>query len=111
MRYAGTKDGPTMELIALPLLAAFYLVTTPLLFRQRKLLPLIGAFIAGAGFAYCIISLLLCTLGWLPLLDMLENCCVILLLIIVDPAFPHAALVIKQHATSFGAEYACLALY
>lgn len=82
MRYAGLKDGPTMELIALPLLAAFYLLAMPLfLFRQRAPFPVIGSIAAGAGLAYCIVSLLLYTLGWLPRADMLENCCAILVLI------------------------------
>ena len=88
IRLAGIKDGYTLELIALPLLAAFYLVAAPLvLFRRRRLLPLFAGIAAGAGLAYCIISLLLYTLRWLPRVDMLENCGIILALMAGGCAF------------------------
>lgn len=86
MRLAGMKDAPTMELIALPLLALYYLLlTAPLVSGGFKMLrstakpsQLAVAVIAGAGLSYCTISLTMFTLHWLPRLDMLENCSIIL---------------------------------
>jgi hypothetical protein len=80
MRLSGLKDGATMELIALPLLALFYLISTPVMLLRKKedvarrvwVLGVLGVF-TGVGIAYCIISLMLYTLNWLPRLDMLEN--------------------------------------
>ncbi len=83
MRYGGLKDGPTMELIALPLLAAFYLLAIPLFFLKRKRLwSLLAALCGGLALAYCIISLMLYTLRWLPRADMLVNCGILLVLLI-----------------------------
>jgi len=90
MRLWGSKDGATMELVALPLLALFYLVATPILLLAREdeaasprwALGVLG-FVTGAGIAYCIISLMLYTLSWLPRLDMLENSGLILAVLLV----------------------------
>lgn len=71
-----------MELIALPLLALFYLIATPFLLLDKneniaigkgKWLLVIVSILAGLGIAYCIIGLMLYTLSWLPGLDMIEN--------------------------------------
>ena len=97
MRLCGMKDGPTLELIAMPLLAAFYLFTFPVLLYGpvkgllmmkhtdsiKKVLSLYPASICGAGVAYSVISFMLYTLGWLPLRDMLENCCLMLGLVCI----------------------------
>jgi hypothetical protein len=89
MRLWGLKDAPTMELIALPLLALFYLAGSPiLLLKERRgislplwLIVVLGV-LAGFGIAYCIISLMLYTLSWLPRQDMLENCALILVVLL-----------------------------
>ena len=93
MRFCGLKDGPTLELIAMPLLAMFYLVATPFLLhvplRARPVaklmwLRLLGAILSGGALAYCIISFMLYTLSWLPKADMLENCCILLGLLTIS---------------------------
>jgi hypothetical protein len=93
MRLWGLKDGPTLELIALPALALFYLLMMPFLLNVvRK--PQNGArawgrilisVLCGLGMAYCIISLLLYTLGWgdVGKADMLVNGGIILGLLII----------------------------
>ena len=91
LRFWGVKDGPTLELIAFPLLALFYLVATPFILHvprpadinRASWLQISGAILAGGVLAYCIISCMLYTLGWLPRMDMLENCSILLGLIIV----------------------------
>lgn len=90
MRLLRLKDGATMELLALPLLALFYLVSTPVLLLCRKgsvatrsLVWSAFSVLAGVGMAYCIISLMLYTLSWLPGRDMLENSGLILGLLLI----------------------------
>lgn len=92
MRLAGMKDAPTLELIALPSLALFYLIFMPFLvhgslssvMRQRRgIFLMIAGALAGGCIAYCIISLLMYTLTWLPRADMLVNCCIILGLVCI----------------------------
>ena len=86
MRILGLKDGPTMELIALPLLGLFYVASMPFLVNvagrheegRRDWARILIALLFGLGIGYCIISLMLYTLGWLPKMDMLENCSIIL---------------------------------
>jgi len=94
MRLCGLKDGPTMELIALPLLALFYIIAMPFLLsvlgraEDGRLAwgPILVAALFGLAMAYCIISLMLYTLGWLPKTDMLVNCCIILGLLSIGSA-------------------------
>jgi hypothetical protein len=93
MRFSGLKDGATMELIALPLLALFYLVATPFMLagagaghavRNRiEWTVIVAGILAGAGIAYCLISLMLYTLNWLPRLDMIENSGLILIVLLI----------------------------
>ena len=86
LRLIGSKDGATLELIALPLLAAFYLIAMPFLMhdpgsariRHTTWKIIFLRILFGIGFSYSITSLLLYTLGWLPRLDMLENTLLIL---------------------------------
>ena len=86
MRLLGIKDAPTLELISIPLLAIFYIIAMPFLLQvvrrgEDGLIPwgriMISIFF-GALIAYCLISLMMFTLDWLPKMDMLENCCILL---------------------------------
>jgi hypothetical protein len=92
MRLWGSKDGPTLEIIALPALALFYIFAMPFLVLAEKRNEAgrvqwgrIGfSIFCGLAVAYCIISLLLYTLGWeIGKADMLENCSILLGLLIV----------------------------
>lgn len=80
MRVAGMRDAPTMELIAISLLALFYLAVFPFFLRpapeagsRRSGLHWLLAFGSGAALTYCLISLLCFTLGWVTSADMLVN--------------------------------------
>jgi hypothetical protein len=92
MRLWGLKDGPTLELIALPALALFYFVAMPFLLdalRRQDGRPAWGliltSVLCGLAMAYCLISLLLYTLGWgeVGRADMLANCSIILGLMVI----------------------------
>jgi hypothetical protein len=77
MRILGMRDAPSMELIAITLLAIFYLTTFPILLRpadgRRGGWHWVLAFASGAGLAYSLISMLCYTLGWVTKMDMLVN--------------------------------------
>jgi hypothetical protein len=93
MRFAGFKDGPTMELLAFPSLALFYLVALPVnafrnsaeigTTRKARVSNIVLGILAGLIVAYCIISAMLYTLGWLERRDMLENTGLLLGLLIL----------------------------
>ena len=92
LRLFGVKDGITLELISMPLMALFYLLSTPFLLHKPSsseqiatpqwILALIN-FMIGVGVAYVIIDLMLYTLNWLPWLEMAENSGVILLILFI----------------------------
>jgi hypothetical protein len=92
LRLSGVKDGITLELIAMPLLALFYLLATPFILHKpgsseqiatpQWILALINVMI-GVGVAYVIIDLMLYTLNWLPWLDMAENSGLILVILFI----------------------------
>ena len=76
MRLVGMKDGPTMEIIALPALALFYLLLTPFLVGAqavRSPIRMVLSILGGLFLAASLISLLFYTLGWLERTDMLTN--------------------------------------
>lgn len=80
MRIMGMRDAPTMELIAISLLAIFYLLAFPFFLRPESAVDLKRssihwalAFGSGLGLAYCLISMLCYTLGWVTDMDMLVN--------------------------------------
>jgi hypothetical protein len=82
MRLFGMKDGPTLELIAMPLLALFYVIAMPFLLhvvRRGNWGQIIVGILCGLAMAYCIVSMMLYTLGWqVRRMDMLENCSILL---------------------------------
>ena len=92
MRLCGMNDGPTLELIAMPLLALFYIIAMPFLLNVvrrrdgggRPWGQIAISILCGIVMAYCIISLMLYTLGWaVQKLDMLENCSILLGLLLI----------------------------
>jgi len=87
IRLLHSKDGPLLELIAMPLMAAYYIISSPILMNKADNTALPGkrtwygillSILYGLGIGYCLISLMIFTLGWLPRQDMLENCLLIL---------------------------------
>ena len=107
MRGFRMKDGPTMELIALPLLATFCLIATPFFLRQSAAAAarrsarwiLTGAhLLCGAALAYALISLMLYTLGWLPGPDMAVNSGLLILLILLFAGLRYRKTVHREYA-------------
>ncbi len=86
LRYWGLKDGPTMELIAFPMLALYYLIAGPLAARGLGVRYILAGLAGGLILAYCIISCMLYTLTWLPRQYMLENCGILLSILMITSA-------------------------
>lgn len=79
------REGILLVTFALPALAAFYLAGAYFLLRGDITSRTPGAItllaISGAGFAYCLLSLLSFFLRWISLLDFLENTLIIISLL------------------------------
>lgn len=73
------EGGLSIAVIALPLLALFYLTCLPFLITSdsRDKGWVLIAVLCGAGLAYSLMSLLAFLLGKISRLDMLENCSIV----------------------------------